>query len=114
MHLLVIDAHRGAHPEPMRSDKSQLRLAEHVVAGRLRAVLGAKTAAAAGCAELLAFATSALRDAENAAAVLARVAAETGVALQVPPGEDEDEASYTFFAVRRCGRTIGDSPPAAA
>ena len=109
VHLLVVDAHRGADPEPMRSDKTQLRLAEHVEAGRLtrvgadalvRAVTRAKAAAAAaGCAELLAFATSALRDAENSAAVLARVAAETGVALQVLPGEDE--ARYTFLAVRR-------------
>jgi exopolyphosphatase / guanosine-5'-triphosphate,3'-diphosphate pyrophosphatase len=109
VHLLVVDAHAGAHPEPMRSDKAQLRLAEHVDAGRLtsagadalvRAVSQAKTAAAAaGCAELLAFATSALRDAENSTAVLARVAAETGVALQVLPGEYE--ARYTFLAVRR-------------
>jgi len=109
VHLLVVDAHRGAHPQPMRSEKTQLRLAEHVDAGRLsragadalvRAVTRAKAAAAAaGCAELLAFATSALRDAENSAAVLARVAAETGVALQVLPGADE--ARYTFLAVRR-------------
>jgi len=109
VHLLVVDAHGGAHPEPMRSEKTQLRLAEHVDAGRLtsagadalvRAVARGKTAAAAaGCGELLAFATSALRDAENSAAVLARVAAETGVALQVLPGEDE--ARYTFLAVRR-------------
>jgi exopolyphosphatase/guanosine-5'-triphosphate,3'-diphosphate pyrophosphatase len=109
VHLLVVDAHRGAHPQPMRSEKTQLRLAEHVDAGRLsragadalvRAVTRAKAAAAAaGCAELLAFATSALRDAENSTAVLARVAAETGVALQVLPGADE--ARYTFLAVRR-------------
>ena len=48
---------------------------------------------------LLAFATSALRDAENSVAVLARVDGETGVALPVLPGEDE--ARYTFLAVRR-------------
>jgi exopolyphosphatase/guanosine-5'-triphosphate,3'-diphosphate pyrophosphatase len=56
-------------------------------------------AAAAGCEELLAFATSALRDADNSAAVLERVHDETGVRLQVLPGEDE--ARYTFLAVRR-------------
>ena len=66
----------------------------------MRAVARAKAAAAlAGCDELLAFATSALRDAENSAAVLARVRAETGVGLQVLSGEDE--ARYTFLAVRR-------------
>ncbi|MEV0902396.1 Ppx/GppA phosphatase family protein [Actinoplanes sp. NPDC049802] len=109
VHLLVVDAHRGGHPDPMRSEKTQPRLAEQVEAGRLteagarrlvRAVARAKaTAAIAGCDELLAFATSALRDAENSAAVLARVRAETGVELQVLSGEDE--ARYTFLAARR-------------
>jgi exopolyphosphatase/pppGpp-phosphohydrolase len=107
VHLLVVDAHRGGHPNPMRSEKTELRLAEHVERGYLtsrgatalvRAVAQARAAAAAaGCEELLAFATSALRDADNAAAVLERVHAETGVRLQVLPGEDE--ARYTFLAL---------------
>jgi exopolyphosphatase/guanosine-5'-triphosphate,3'-diphosphate pyrophosphatase len=116
VHLLVVDAHRGGHPHPMHSEKAQLRLAEHVEAGRLsaagadglvRAVARAKVAAInAGCEELLAFATSALRDANNSAAVLSRVRTETGVALQVLSGEDE--ARYTFLAVRRwCGWSAG-------
>jgi exopolyphosphatase/guanosine-5'-triphosphate,3'-diphosphate pyrophosphatase len=93
----------------MCSEKTQLRLAEHLEAGRLtaagagklvRAVARAKAAATlAGCQELLAFATSALRDAENSAAVLSQVCSETGVGLQVLSGEDE--ARYTFLAVRR-------------
>jgi exopolyphosphatase / guanosine-5'-triphosphate,3'-diphosphate pyrophosphatase len=110
VHLLVVDAHRGGHPTPMNSEKSQLRLAEHLDrngeltrsgAGALvEAVRRAKAAAAqAGCDELLAFATSALRDAGNSAAVLERVRVETGVGLQVMRGEDE--ARYTFLAVRR-------------
>jgi exopolyphosphatase/guanosine-5'-triphosphate,3'-diphosphate pyrophosphatase len=109
VHLLVVDAHRGGHPDPMRSEKAQLRLAEHVEAGRLtdvgadrlvRAVAQAKaTATRAGCEEVLAFATSALRDADNSAAVLSRVRTETGVDLQLLSGEDE--ARYTFLAVRR-------------
>jgi exopolyphosphatase/guanosine-5'-triphosphate,3'-diphosphate pyrophosphatase len=110
VHLLVVDAHRGGHPNPMTSEKIQLKLAEHLDgAGELtpggavalvRAVSRAKAAAAvAGCDELLSFATSALRDAGNSAAVLQRVRAETGVGLQVLPGEDE--ARYTFLAVRR-------------
>jgi exopolyphosphatase / guanosine-5'-triphosphate,3'-diphosphate pyrophosphatase len=109
VHLLVVDAHRGGHPNAMRSEKTELRLAEHVERGYLtsggatalvRAVAQAHAAAAAaGCEELLAFATSALRDADNSAAVLGRVHAETGVRLQVLSGEDE--ARYTFLAVRR-------------
>src|SRR3954452_11928845 len=93
----------------MRSEKTELRLAEHLEHGHLtdagttaliRAVAQARTSAArAGCDELLAFATSALRDATNSAAVLERVHLDTDVALQVLSGEDE--ARYTFLAVRR-------------
>src|SRR4029078_5448378 len=49
--------------------------------------------------EVLAFATSAVRDATNSTEVLNRVRDETGVALQVLSGADE--ARMTFFAVRR-------------
>ena len=28
VHLLVVDAHRGGHPDPVRSHKTPLRLAE--------------------------------------------------------------------------------------
>jgi exopolyphosphatase/guanosine-5'-triphosphate,3'-diphosphate pyrophosphatase len=110
VHLLVVDAHRGAHPTPMTSDKTQLRLTDHLdetgaltTAGAdalVRAVeRGGAAAAAAGCEDLIAFATSALRDATNSAAVLERVRQRTGVGLEVLPGEDE--ARYTFLAVRR-------------
>jgi exopolyphosphatase / guanosine-5'-triphosphate,3'-diphosphate pyrophosphatase len=109
VHLLVVDAHRGGDPHPTHSEKTVLRLAEHLEAGRLtdagatalgRAVAEAQVAAAAaGCEELLAFATSALRDAVNSVEVLNRVRRETGVALEVLPGEAE--ARYTFLAVRR-------------
>jgi exopolyphosphatase / guanosine-5'-triphosphate,3'-diphosphate pyrophosphatase len=30
VHLLVVDAHRGAEPTPQHSRKSELRLAEHI------------------------------------------------------------------------------------
>jgi exopolyphosphatase / guanosine-5'-triphosphate,3'-diphosphate pyrophosphatase len=110
VHLLVVDAQRGGHPTPMTSEKDELRLAENLDPSGALTPAGADAlvhtvqrarvaAAAAGCADLLAFATSALRDATNSAAVLARVRDETGVALQVLPGEDE--ARYTFLAVRR-------------
>jgi exopolyphosphatase/guanosine-5'-triphosphate,3'-diphosphate pyrophosphatase len=110
VHLLIVDAHRGGHPTPMASEKTALRLAESLdSSGRLsragadalvRAVRTARSSAkAAGCRDVLAFATSALREAPNSVAVLSRVHAETGLALQVLPGEDE--ARYTFLAVRR-------------
>jgi exopolyphosphatase/guanosine-5'-triphosphate,3'-diphosphate pyrophosphatase len=110
VHLLVVDAHRGGHPTPMTSEKAELRLAEHLDAAGGLTAAGAEqlvavverasaAAAAAGCTDLLAFATSALRDATNSAAVLTSVRERTGVALQVLPGEDE--ARYTFLAVRR-------------
>jgi exopolyphosphatase/guanosine-5'-triphosphate,3'-diphosphate pyrophosphatase len=110
VHLLVVDAHRGAHPTAMHDDRWLLRLAEHVgedgklsKAGEkalLNAVQQAKRQAAdRDCEELLAFVTSAIREADNGSAVLRRVREQTGVDLQVLSGEDE--ARLTFLAVRR-------------
>jgi len=110
VHLFVVDAHRGAHPWAAYSEKSVLRLAERIGRdGRLSsgaaddlvtAVAAARKAASKhDTAELLAFATSAVRDATNSAKVLARVKEETGVELRVLSGEDE--ARMTFLAVRR-------------
>lgn len=110
VHLLVVDAHRGAHPWPAASEKTILRLAEQLAPGGeitdkgarslVEAVTDAVKAAKRHRAEdLLAFATSAVRDASNSAQVLARVREETGVELRVLPGEAE--ARLTFLAVRR-------------
>jgi len=110
VHLLVVDAHRGGHPDAVRSHKTELRLAELLQAdgslGRsgtaalIKAVSSAKRAADdEGVADLVAFATSAVRDAKDSAQVLERVADESGVDLQVLAGEDE--ARLTFLAVRR-------------
>jgi exopolyphosphatase/guanosine-5'-triphosphate,3'-diphosphate pyrophosphatase len=110
VHLLVVDAHRGAQPTPQLSDKSELRLAEHIDAkGNLRdagatalvasVTQARKKAKDLGCDELVAFATSAVRDAENSADVLQRVEEEAGIELSVLSGEDE--ARLTFLAVRR-------------
>ncbi len=110
VHLAVIDAHRGAHPWPAYSEKSVLRLAEQIGSdgrlsdaaadGLVEAVVSARQAATGLKADdLLAFATSAVRDARNSGDVLARVRDEAGVDLQVLPGEDE--ARLTFLAVRR-------------
>ncbi|KKK07490.1 Ppx/GppA phosphatase family protein [Micromonospora sp. HK10] len=110
VHLLVVDAHHGAHPWPAHSEKVVLRLAEQIgpdgalteagAEGLVKAV-GMARAAADGLAadDLLAFATSAVREATNAGEVLARVRDETGVRLEVLSGADE--ARMTFLAVRR-------------
>ncbi len=110
VHLLVVDAHRGAHPTPMHDDRSVLRLAEHVGADGMLSRAGEKALLTAvqrarrqadeqRCEELLAFVTSAIREAENGPAVLRRVREQAGVDLQVLTGEDE--ARLTFLAVRR-------------
>lgn len=110
VHLLVVDAHRGAHPTPMHSEKTVLRLAEQITKhGELtksggealvEAVRTAKMSAAElGCAEVMAFATSAVREAKNSAKVLRKVVDETGIELRALSGPDE--ARMTFLAVRR-------------
>jgi exopolyphosphatase/guanosine-5'-triphosphate,3'-diphosphate pyrophosphatase len=110
VHLLVVDAYVGAHPLPASSHKIELRLAEYVGADGSIARPGADALVAftreclniaedQGVEDLLAFATSAIREAPNGEAVLARVREETGVELQVLSGEDESK--LTFLAVRR-------------
>ncbi|MEU4212061.1 Ppx/GppA phosphatase family protein [Streptomyces sp. NPDC026206] len=110
VHLLVVDAHPGARPLPAHSHKAELRLAELIDedgaisdAGieRLIAVVHEALQAAEdkGVEEVLPFATSAVREAANADAVLARVRAETGVTLSVLSGSEE--ARLTFLAARR-------------
>jgi len=94
----------------MTSEKAELRLAEQLdPSGRVTGAgmdalvqavgRAAAAAAAAECIDMLAFATSALRDAANCDDVVDRVRAETGVVLRLLPGEDE--ARYTFLAARR-------------
>ncbi|GIJ48597.1 hypothetical protein Val02_54830 [Virgisporangium aliadipatigenens] len=110
VHLLVVDAHQGAHPWPAYSEKTELRLAEKLDASGELTPAGADalvatvakardSAATRETEDLLAFATSAVRDAKNSADVLKRVRKETGVELRVLSGEAE--AIMTFLAVRR-------------
>jgi exopolyphosphatase / guanosine-5'-triphosphate,3'-diphosphate pyrophosphatase len=109
-HLLVVDAHDGAAPLPAYSYKEPLRLAEHlddegaVSSAGIDALTTFTTQALRvaedkGCEEMLAFATSAVREAGNAGDVLDHVRQRTDVELQVLTGEDE--ARLTFLAVRR-------------
>ncbi|MGW6746119.1 Ppx/GppA phosphatase family protein [Streptomyces sp. NPDC055025] len=110
VHLLAVDAHRGARPLPAYSHKAELRLAELLDAegaigaegvDRLVATVAdaLQVAEDKGCEAVLPFATSAVREAGNADQVLGRVKSETGVDLEVLSGEQE--ARLTFLAARR-------------
>lgn len=110
VHLLLLDAHAGAHPLPAFSHKIDLHLAMltddagAITAEGIERLVGfvgeaLRIAEDQGAEDLLAFATSAVREAANGEAVLAAVREATGVDLQVLPGQDE--ARTTFLAVRR-------------
>lgn len=121
VHLLLVDAHYGAAPVPASKLKMPLRLSEHLGDdGRVddSAVTqlidfitrGQRLAEDKGATEIMAFATSAIREAANGEDVLARVHHETGLEIAVLSGEDE--ARMTFLAVRRwfgwsSGRILG-------
>jgi exopolyphosphatase/guanosine-5'-triphosphate,3'-diphosphate pyrophosphatase len=109
VHFLVVDAHQGGRPLPVFSHKAELQLGNSLEDGKLPRSTGLRLRAFAaealqiaedkGVEELLAFATSAVRDASNGDAVLASVRSATGVDIAVLPGPDE--ARLTFLAVRR-------------
>ncbi|HTX83806.1 MAG TPA: Ppx/GppA phosphatase family protein [Streptosporangiaceae bacterium] len=110
LHLLVVDAHQGGRPLPAFSHKAEIRLGEHLddqnrltegVAQHLLDFVreSLQIAEDKGVRKMLAFATSAVRDAANGDELLARIEAETGVAVKVLPGPDE--ARLTFLAARR-------------
>ncbi len=110
VHLLLVDAHAGASPIPFASHKLPLQLLRFMdetgaisEAGQrelIDFVAGATLFAAEHQAEdLLAFATSAIRESSNGPAVLERVFRETSIRLAELSGPEE--AAGTFFAVRR-------------
>ncbi|HEY7323960.1 MAG TPA: Ppx/GppA phosphatase family protein [Streptosporangiaceae bacterium] len=110
VHLLVVDAHQGGRPVPAFSHKAELRMGEHLDAEnrltddccqRLLDFVheALRIAEDKGVRKILAFATSAVRDAANGDELLARIEAETNVDIQVLPGVDE--ARLTFLAARR-------------
>jgi len=95
---------------PASSEKTVLRLAERLTPDGKLSDEGAddlvetvaqarRSAIDLGCEDLMAFATSAVREADNAPDVLRRVHEETGVELKVLSGSDE--ARLTFLAARR-------------
>ncbi|MET9337805.1 Ppx/GppA phosphatase family protein [Nonomuraea sp. NPDC003804] len=110
VHLLVVDAHRGARPIPAYSHKEELRLSEHLEDGdrlsrrgieRLSAFVAEalQIAEDKGVEDFMAFATSAVREAANGEQVVARINAECGVDIEVLSGSEE--AMLTFLAARR-------------
>lgn len=110
VHLLLVDAHHGAAPVPASKLKMPLRLSEHLQAdGCIEDAAvdqlidfirrGQELSEDLGATDVMAFATSAIREAVNGEQVLARVHEETGLTIQVLSGEDE--ARMTFLAVRR-------------
>ena len=110
VHLLVVDAHRGARPMPAFSHKAELRLAAHLENGtslsgpgesNLRGVVeeALRIAEDKGVEEIIAFATSAVREAVNGEQVLARIRRQTGAQINVMTGNEE--ARLTFLAARR-------------
>lgn len=110
VHLLLLDVDPGARPEPYASHKMPLQLVQYLdengdISDEGRNALTdfvaeARDFAAENDAEdILAFATSAIREAGNGAQVLEHVQSETGVTLTEISGDQE--AAITYFAVRR-------------
>ena len=110
IHLQVMDAHPGARPTPTTNYKVELRLTEYldvsgaISAGGIQLLNDAIEEAVAHARvnetdEILAFATSALREANNGGQIIADINKKHEIDLQVLNGDDE--ASMTFLAVRR-------------
>jgi exopolyphosphatase/guanosine-5'-triphosphate,3'-diphosphate pyrophosphatase len=117
-HLLVVDANPDGSIPPVLREKEMLRLGDAVgPAGRISepaadSALAAvrrfcDLAASAGATEIIACATSAIREAENGSEIVDRIARETGVIVDVISGRDE--ARMIFRAIR-AGVELGDSP----
>jgi exopolyphosphatase/guanosine-5'-triphosphate,3'-diphosphate pyrophosphatase len=120
-HLLVADAHPDGTFEPLVRDKETLRLADIVattgrigdeasshaveVVRRFRAL-----AESVDAQEIVACATSALREADDSAAVVDHIESETGVRIDVISGKEE--ARLIFAAVR--ASVVIDPGPALA
>jgi exopolyphosphatase/guanosine-5'-triphosphate,3'-diphosphate pyrophosphatase len=110
VHLLIVDAYAGAAPIPALSQKYELRLAEQLKndgdlkKSSVKSLIEVlhecnKFIEDHDCDELLAFATSAIRESKNSDSILEKIKTETGIDLQVLDGEHE--AILTFLAVRR-------------
>jgi len=110
IHLQVVDTHPGARPNPTFNYKEELRLTEFLTPENKINELGISTlrktieravveARKVNVAELLPFATSALREAANGEEIIQGINKDFEIDLQVLSGEDE--ATLTFLAARR-------------
>ncbi|MGV8895623.1 MAG: Ppx/GppA family phosphatase [Rhodoglobus sp.] len=110
VHMLLVDAFPGARPIPYTSHKQPLQLIQFLeddgsisAEGQTKLIEFVGEAATIaednGAEDMMAFATSALRDATNGPAIFERVLAETGTQLVELSGQEE--AAATFLAVRR-------------
>ena len=118
VHLQIMDAHHGSAPLAYQSFKEEIRLAEYLTDSGAISEEGIDTlqktlnrlkneAKSIQLDDMLAFATSAIREANNSDLVLQSVRSATGIDLQVLSGVDE--AKFTFLAARRwVGWSAGD------
>jgi exopolyphosphatase/guanosine-5'-triphosphate,3'-diphosphate pyrophosphatase len=108
-HLLVVDAHPDGSFDTLLREKEMLRLGEVVARNgtippddveRIIETMSrfATMAASAGATELVACATSAMREADNSGAIVDLVREETGVHVEVISGRQE--ARLIFSAIR--------------
>ena len=110
IHLQVMDAHLGARPSPTTNFKVELRLTQYlnksgaISIDGINALHEAISNAVAHAQEndvdeILAFATSAVRDAKNGPSIIEAINKRHQIDLQILTGDEE--ARMTFLAVRR-------------
>ena len=110
VHLQVVDTHPGARPNPTFNFKEELRLTEYLDSNNHISLEGidalrkciehaVEQSKTAGVQELMPFATSALREADNGLSIIESINKDFEIDLQVLSGEDE--AKLTFLAARR-------------
>lgn len=110
VHLQVVDTSPGARPNPTFNYKEELKLTQYILENnqiseegieKLRSCISRAIAQSASVqtAELLPFATSALREAKNGEEIIKAINKDFHIDLQVLSGEEE--AKLTFLAARR-------------
>ncbi|MBT1182173.1 Ppx/GppA family phosphatase [Bifidobacterium sp. CP2] len=110
IHMLIVDAAPGARPDPEASTKTTVRLMKYlkddgsIRKAGIEAILaavddGMKLAEEYQITQLLAMATSAIREAPNGNRVLHKIEEHIGQSVTVLSGTDE--ARLTFLAARR-------------
>lgn len=110
VHLQVVDTSLGARPNPTFNYKEELKLTQYINDQNLVSEEGVsklrdcirraiEQSISVQTQELLPFATSALREAENGESIIKAINKDFHIDLQVLSGEDE--AKLTFLAARR-------------